>query len=1000
MSITKYPPRDILKPILSPKDYEYIILWMLQNNDDGCAWSDFLSDPINFSQATLSKYLSFLKNQDPPLVNHAGRGKPYKITEEGVKRYHEILAREESSAQLNYPPQAILDKREYKDWILWMLYNNNSCTWSVFTSEPLSINQSSLSKALNELNEKDNYILKNADREYCITESGEIEYLKMLKKYDLDRQSILEEESKRIEILTEKTSKFLDSYDIEDNEVKYHFLTMILKLDYKSDSETSEEEWNKLFLFLALNHPNKFPKNISIEKFSDAYKIDPITLKYLLTRKIKNKSIYPSEIFELKTNDSKIYYLQEDEKIEKVLRAIVEENITKFQYLNKFHEKSSEKLIKIKNVIKTILDELTVSLFDIKLRGALEKFLPDYINYLAYKIETKKLFKNTGELTVGSFYSELYSGLGSISKNGENEFYYQVHNGIFQALEPYFLSKINFIGEERFKEEFYSKDNIDLLKKIENFVYRGKIDKAEQLYAQSSKQFTAIENIIIQDLLSTVSLDFEKSLKLTSEMILEYPDSYLGYLFRSLTLFKMGDDEEALKVVNEGLESKEDVFLICQKAQIFLINFKFTIIHEILDKALESYPNHPLLLRIKSLLYCQDFACTSRDETIEIIDKAIKSRPNNKELLLIKAINLCYRQKFKQAKRFIKNNWVFNIFNKNYRIDTAVLYILTHAYIARGKFEKALEMTEEFQNQFPDHPLSYLAKALVHGYNLIYEFDKLGSDIKEVQTYIEDALRLENIPYRKGKYYQLKALIYNGLRDYEKAVAEINKASTLDPDNFEFKYNRIMFLLSKKDFDNAIVLIDTYLESNPEHKIDLLQIKSFAYYSKGEIFHDENSEKAKEFHQASLEACDQILSILPDNARALNNKTLNLAAIGNKQEAIKAAERLITLNPNEGNYYDTYGHVLIMFQLYEEAIVRFEKAIEVDPRGFFVYMSYRKIADCYKNIGEYDEAIENAEKAIEIAKKKNLGADIEDFIEETKDFIGELRELKKNERNF
>ena len=110
--------------------------------------------------------------------------------------------------KINYPPKVILRSgRNYSHWILWMVYNNNYCKRSDFLSDPISINQSSLSKNLGLLSEK-GLIIKE-DAKYIITQAGKSEYSTMLQNYDLDRQTILEEEGKRIEEFTKKTINFL-----------------------------------------------------------------------------------------------------------------------------------------------------------------------------------------------------------------------------------------------------------------------------------------------------------------------------------------------------------------------------------------------------------------------------------------------------------------------------------------------------------------------------------------------------------------------------------------------------------------------------------------------------------------------------------------------------------------------------------------------------------------------------------------------------------------------
>jgi predicted transcriptional regulator len=169
MSIPKFPPEGIITPMKINKNFEHIILWMLYNNDH-CSWSDFKSDPVNISQATLSKYLTILINNG--FIEKEKKGK-YKITIEGRKQYADLQVKDALEKSLNYPPETITNKRNYDDWILWMLYNNHHCKWSDFLEEPLKINQSSLSKNLNLLL-GNGYVEKN-NREYQITNSGELE---------------------------------------------------------------------------------------------------------------------------------------------------------------------------------------------------------------------------------------------------------------------------------------------------------------------------------------------------------------------------------------------------------------------------------------------------------------------------------------------------------------------------------------------------------------------------------------------------------------------------------------------------------------------------------------------------------------------------------------------------------------------------------------------------------------------------------------------------------
>ena len=79
----------------------------------------------------------------------------------------------------------------------------------------------------------DKRFVKKEEKEYRITRLGKTEYSNMLRLYDLDRQSLLEEEGKRIKEITKKTTSFFEEYKIKDTDNKFRFLNNKLKLPYE-----------------------------------------------------------------------------------------------------------------------------------------------------------------------------------------------------------------------------------------------------------------------------------------------------------------------------------------------------------------------------------------------------------------------------------------------------------------------------------------------------------------------------------------------------------------------------------------------------------------------------------------------------------------------------------------------------------------------------------------------------------------------------------------------
>jgi len=357
---------------------------MLNNNDE-CNWSDFLEKPLEISLATLSKYMNILISNG--YVEKKSKG-VYMVTSEGRKRYVDLRFKDSFERKLRYPPEIILNKRNYDHTILWMLFNNDYCKWSDFLEKPLSINHHSLSKNLNLLLK--NGFVDSENMEYRITKSGEEQYNKMLEKYNLDYKTVLEEELGKIEYIKEKVKNFLKEYKIEDDDVEIIFLELNSQLDYAKieNALPSKEDFYKILLFLSINHPNKYPDYISPENFSLKHNIKIATLNFFV-QNITEENLYPINFFKLRVNVDKTYYFREDEKIDKMLQLIVDENIVKFSYLKKLQPDipKEEKDLQTVELFDNILIDICDRLFDRNIKPSLKQFLPKYINFLYSKFQ-------------------------------------------------------------------------------------------------------------------------------------------------------------------------------------------------------------------------------------------------------------------------------------------------------------------------------------------------------------------------------------------------------------------------------------------------------------------------------------------------------------------------------------------------------------------------------------------------------------------------------------
>jgi tetratricopeptide (TPR) repeat protein len=685
-----------------------------------------------------------------------------------------------------------------------MAYNNNYLKWSEFLEPPLSINQSSLSKNLNFLLDND-YIRKDDQtKEYRITNLGKTEYSHMLKSYDLDRQSILNEESKRIEEITKRTIGFFERYSIIDDDIKFRFLNNVLTLPFEKiqGSLESEEDFNKILLFLSMNHPNQYPFHISPEEFSKKYDIDLLDLEFNF-RKLVEKNVYSIKFFKLEADGDKMYYFQANEKIENVLSAITEDHITKFTYLNKLYEKTpnGRPTLTLESTVNAILNEICNDLFKADLKEALRKFLPKYIKYLAYKIETER-------------------------------------------------------------------ELVDTLDKLEGIAWRN-----------------------IPEVFQSISTQSEVVEQTQTKYYIELS------ILQVLPLFAL---PEIKKLYEEA----------------------------------------------KSLMRKKD-----HDGSLKVIDSAIKADRENINLHFLKTIILSYLNRHQEAIETLNTDVKPLIEDKDENSIITFDFLSIFCHLTLGKFDKALKISKKVSQNFPDHPFSYALKALILGQRIIYELDLEEIRSDQVLVDIDQAISLDPNNSNKARYYLFKSLVLNQLNNFEDAIEAINTALELDPKELKYFFYRYKIFFSKDEFDDAAKLIDEKLKIFPEKEVDLLVHKAYLF------------KKLNKFDEA-LEVIDELREKHPNNLDLLNNKVYFHLYKHDKEGAINAGKLLTELDPSDGNFHDSYAEVLTEFGEYEEALKEIQKALELEPYGWFSYNTYLQMAKCYKETGEYDLARESLEKGV------------------------------------
>ncbi|MFX1587523.1 MAG: hypothetical protein ACFFC1_05150, partial [Promethearchaeota archaeon] len=345
--------------------------------------------------------------------------------------------------------------------------------------------------------------------------------------------------SKRIEEITKKTIKFFNKYEVKDEDIQFRYLNNAIKLDYARVKVmlTDEEDFAKILLFLSMNHPNQYPNYVSIEDFSNKYSIEKSKLEYYVNE-IVDKKIYPINFFKLILPQNEYYYFQEDDRVEIMLRAITEEHITKFTYLNKLFSKSLD----LRTIINNILDDICGLLFNESFKESLSEFLREYINYLAYKIEAKVEFKERMDKLEGIIWQDMMELFQSRSS---------------EDLKGQFEEKVREIDKKIASDP----DNIDLYNsKISILLYYEQLEDVLQLLDKMLEIFHESESDIKMKKASVLRRmrDIESGLDIINELLEQYPENYDLLNYKVYWLQYLNRKEEALKLIQELVEKAPD----------------------------------------------------------------------------------------------------------------------------------------------------------------------------------------------------------------------------------------------------------------------------------------------------------------------------------------------------------------------------------------------------------------------------------------------------------
>ena len=176
----------------------------------------------------------------------------------------------------------------------------------------------------------------------------------------------------------------------------------------------------------------------------------------------------------------------------------------------------------------------------------------------------------------------------------------------------------------------------------------------------------------------------------------------------------------------------------------------------------------------------------------------------------------------------------------------------------------------------------------------------------------------------------------------EDAVPYLERALRSRPDLPELRHQLAVAYLQSGKADEVLLTIAQAKTSDDYY------LRASAYYL------------SHRFPEADAESA-VALDLAPDSPQVLVLRTRVLQRAGNQDEALKMAQKAITLAPNWDQPYYLAGVSSYLLRLYEEAAKDLAKALELNPKSArALFVRYIALA----NLGELDDAESSLRRAI------------------------------------
>lgn len=238
----------------------------------------------------------------------------------------------------------------------------------------------------------------------------------------------------------------------------------------------------------------------------------------------------------------------------------------------------------------------------------------------------------------------------------------------------------------------------------------------------------------------------------------------------------------------------------------------------------------------------------------------------------------------------------------------------------------------------PDYKQAYNSRSIAYG------------DLKEYKRTIEDCDQAIALDPKYVMAYNNRGNAYSDLKEHQRAIEDYNQAIALDPKYALAYNNRGIAYRSLKEYERAI---EDYNQA-----IALDAKEAMAYNNRGNAYSD-----LKEYERA-IEDHNQAIALDLKYAMAYNNRGNAYRGLEAYEQAIEDYNQAIVLDPKYATAYNNRGIAYRGLKRYENCLADLKQAFNLDETLNDTLNNWLGLAFSYT--GQYAEAIIKYDKDLEV----------------------------------